>query len=181
MAIRPEQRQAILDICRNELYQAFDRVEEQLRQIERPPATRTEDEFQTVRRLYEELADKSWAGVDEECLQSLPEDLGCESIKEMIRDAFRHSPVIPIPSFAYLVSLSKRLHTEPPRDWSPRNPDAVSAVEREHLANLLEERLQEAAETIVRKLGLNEANAAIVQDELDLAQSQIIGRFTPLV
>jgi len=88
---------------------------------------------------------------------------------------------MPIPSFAYLVGLSKKIHNNAPKPgWSARNPDAVSAVEREHLANLLEERLQEAADTIIGKLGLNEAKSAVVRDELDLVQSLIVAQFTPL-
>ena len=181
MIIRREQRQIVSDICREELRQAVDRVDERLREIEGRPAAQSEDELQTVRRLYEELADKVWAEPDEESLKSLPQDLGCNEIKRMMRDAFRHSSVIPIPSFAYLVGLSKRMHSEVPRaGWAARSPDALSAAERERLANLLEERLQEAADSIVQKLGLNDAKSAVVRDELDLVQSQIIGQFTPL-
>jgi len=179
--MRPEHRHLVSDICRDELRQAVDRVDQRLREIEGQPAAQSEDELQTVRRLYEELAEKVWTGPDEECLKSLPNDLACSDIKQMMREAFRHSSVIPVPSFAYLIGLSRRLHSEAPRPgWGSRNPDAVSAAERERLANLLEERLQEAAEAIVKKLGLNEAKSAVVRDELDLVQSQIVGQFTPL-
>ena len=179
--MRPEQREFVSDICRDELRKAVDRVDQRLREVECQPVPKSEDELQTVRRLYEELADKAWADPDEECLKSLPLDLSCNDIKQMVREAFRHSSVMPIPSFAYLVALSKKLQSEGPRPGLPsRNPDAVSAAEREHLANLLEGLLQEAAETIVKKLGLNEAKSATVRDELDLVQSQIIGHFTPL-
>jgi hypothetical protein len=181
MIIRSEHRQLVSDICRDELRQAVDRMDRRLREIEGQPAVQSDDELQTVRRLYEELADKVWTDPDEECLKSLPQDLGCNDIKRMMREAFRHSSVIPIPSFAFLVSLSKRINNQAPSaGLASRNPDAVSAAEREHLANLLEERLQEAAEAIVLKLELSESKATIVRDELDLVQSQIVGQFTPL-
>jgi len=181
MIMRPKQFQLVSDICRDELRQAVDRVDKRLREIEGHPAPQCEDDLQTVRRLYEELADRVWTDPDEESLKSLPQDLGCTDIKRMICDAFRHSSVIPIPSFAYLVGLSKRIHSEASRTGlGSRNPDALSAAERERLANLLEERLQEAADTIVQKLGLSEAKSAIVRDELDSVQSQIVGQFTPL-
>jgi hypothetical protein len=181
MRIRPEQRQFVSDICRDEMHQAIDRVNQRLHEVEGHPVVQTEDELQTVRSLYEELADKAWGDHDEECLKSLPQNLSCNDIKSMVREAFRHSSVIPIPSFAYLVALSKKMNTEEPRPGlHSRNPDALSAAERERLANLLEERLQEAAETIIKKLALNEAKSATVRDELDLVQSQIIGQFTPL-
>jgi len=180
MIIRPDQRQVVSEICRDELHQAVNRVDQRLREIESHQASQTQDEIQTVRKLYEELADKVWDDADEDCLKSL-QDQGCDNIKQMIRDAFRHSSVIPIPSFAFLVSLSKRMRSETPRPLlASRNPDAVSAADREHLANILEERLQEAADTIIQKLGLNETRSAVVRDELDHAQSQIIGQFTPL-
>jgi hypothetical protein len=179
--MRPEQRQLVSDICREELNQAVDRVDHRLREIEGQPATHSEDDLQTVRSLYEELADRVWTEPDEDCLKTLPKGLACNDIKLMMREAFRHSSVMPIPSFAYLVGLSKKIHSSAPKPGlSARNPDAVSAVEREHLANLLEERLQEAAEAIIGKLGLNEAKSAVVRDELDLVQSQIIAQFTPL-
>jgi hypothetical protein len=181
MIIRPEQRQLVSNICRDELHQAVDRVDQRLREIECQPAGNSEDEFRTVRRFYEELADKVWTEPDEASLKSLPQDLDCNEIKRMMREAFRHSPVIPIPSFGYLMGLSKRMHSEVPRaGFGSRNPDAVSAADREHLANLLEGRLEEAADEIVKKLVLNESKSAIVRDELDLAQSRIIGHFSPL-
>jgi hypothetical protein len=181
MRIRPEQRQFVSDVCREEMHKAIDRVNQRLHEVESQPVTKSEDDLQTVRRLYEELADKAWAEPDEECLKSLPQDLGCNEIKRLMRESFRHSSVIPIPSFAYLIALSKRMNSEETRHGlHSRNPDALSAAERERLANLLEERLQEAAETIVKKLALNEARAATVRDELDLVQSQIVGQFTPL-
>src|SRR5262249_9992256 len=181
MIMRPEHRQLVSDICRDELRQAVDRVDRRLREIEGQPVAHSEDELQSLRKLYEELADRAWTEPDEECLKSLPRELDCSDIKRMIREAFRHSSVIPIPSFAYLVGLSKRLHSDASRaGWGARNPDAVSAAERERLANLLEDRLQEAAEIIVQKLELSEAKAAVVRDELDLVQSQIVGQFTPL-
>ena len=181
MIMRPEQRQLVSDICRDELSQAVDRVDQRLREIEGQPAAHSEDDLQTVRRLYEELADRVWTEPDEDCLKSLPEGLACNDIKLMMREAFRHSSMMPIPSFSYLVGLSKKIRSDAPKPgWSARNPDAVSAAEREHLANLLEERLQEAADTIVDKLGLSEAKSAVVRDELDLVQSQIVAQFTPL-
>jgi len=179
--MRSEQRQLVSDIWREELSQAVDRVDRRLREIEGQPAVQSEDELQTVRKLYEELAERVWTEPDEDCLKSLPEGVACNDIKQMMREAFRHSSVMPIPSFAYLVGLSRKIHSSAPKPgWSARNPDAVSAAEREHLANLLEERLQEAADTIIDKLGLNETKSAVVRDELDLVQSQIVAHFTPL-
>jgi len=181
MRIGRGHRETVADICRDELKHAVDRVDQRLREMESQPVEESEDDRQTVRRFYEELADKVWTESDEESLRSLPRDLDCNAIKEMIREAFRSSAVFPIPSFAYLVALSKRMHSEVPRpELGSRNRDAVSAVEREHLANLLDERLQEAAEAIAQKLGLSDAKAALVKQELHAAQSQIVGHFTPL-
>ena len=180
MKRKPTQRQEVTEICREELEAANLRIAERLAAIEARPAGVTKDGMESIRRLYEDLADKKWTESDEECLAGLAES-SQPQIKSMVREAFRHSPVIPVPSFRYLVSLAKKMENEPPRAPVPSNPDAFSAFERERLANLLAEELQETAETIIKRLDIDDGKGSIVRQVLQDAQGTIVSHSTPLV
>ena len=180
MKIRPDQRQAVRQICREELDSATRRISERLAEIESRQDGNSDEKFEGVRRFYEEMADKRWSKADEECLQSLGQQSESE-IKQSMREAFRRSPVFPVPNFGYLINLVKKGEEEVSRalGHSSKNPDAFSAAERERLANLLETQLMEAAREIALRLNLDGNKTAIVREELELAQGHIIGRFTP--
>jgi hypothetical protein len=180
MKIRPDQRQAVKQICRDELEAATRRIYERLAEMESRQDGSSDEKFEGVRRFYEEMADKRWSKADEECLRSLPEQSEAE-IKQSMREAFRRSPVFPVPNFGYLMNLVKKGEAEisKPLGHASKNPDAFSAAERERLANLLETQLMEAAREIALRLNLDGAKSAIVREELELVQGQIIGRFTP--
>jgi hypothetical protein len=181
MKIRPDQRQAVRQICGDELEAATRRIYERLAELESRQDGSSDEKLEGVRKFYEELADKRWSKKDEECLQSLGEKSESE-IKQMMREAFRRSPVLPVPNFGYMVNLVKKGEGEisRPLGHSSKNPDAFPAAERERLANILETQLMEAAREIGLRLDLDNAKTAIVREELELAQGQIIGRFTPL-
>jgi hypothetical protein len=181
MKIRPDQRQAVRQICRDELEAATRRINDRLAEIESRQDGSSDEKLESVRKLYEELADKRWSKADEECLQSLGEKSESE-LKQMMREAFRRSPVLPVPNFGYMMNLVKKGEGEisRPLGHSSKNPDAFPAAERERLANILETQLMEAAREIGLRLDLDGAKSAILREELELAQGQIIGRFTPL-
>jgi hypothetical protein len=61
------------------------------------------------------------------------------------------------------------------------NPDAVSASERERIANVLHKELTEAVDEIANRLKLGETKAEIVREQLEIVEGAIVGRFTPLV
>ena len=181
MKIRPDQRQAVRQICRDELDSATRRIYERLAEIESRQDGSSDEKLEGVRRFYEEIADKRWSKADEECLQSLG-DQGEAEIKQSMREAFRRSPVFPVPNFGYLMNLVKKGDEDIPKPagYDTKNPDAFPAAERERLANLLETQLMEAAREIALRLNLDANKSAMVREELELTQGQIIGRFTPL-
>ncbi|HJQ69174.1 MAG TPA: hypothetical protein VKA70_09390 [Blastocatellia bacterium] len=181
MRIRPDERQIIADIFREESEEATRRIAERLSAFECRPVSGNEDTMESIRRFYEELADSAWTEADEEALGELG-DWSEHEVKQMLRESFRRSPVFPPPSFSFLVNLHKRDSpgTQPQAAGPLSNPDAVSALERERIANLLHSELEEAAREIARRLRL-EGKADIVREELQRVEGNIISRFTPLV
>ncbi len=181
MRIKPNERDHIGAILREEIEEASRRIGERLSQFEGRPGSPEED-LHGVRQFYADLTDKAWTDSDEGALRGLG-SLGEDEIKRMICEAYRRSPLHPVPGFAYLVNLLKKGETELRVDepHSLRNPDAVSAVERERLANLLHNELSEAAFEIASRLQLNEVRREIIRERLDIAEGNIVGRFTPLV
>jgi hypothetical protein len=182
MRIRPNERQHIADLIREELEQANQRISERIVQYECQPAENKEDNFDSVRRFYNDLVEKDWTDADEETLNGFT-DLSEADIKRMMREAFRRSRVHPIPSFASLINVLKRIEGEPPSEagLSLNNPDAVPASERERLANVLHKELTEAVDEIANRLKLGEAKADIVREQLQIVEGAIVGQFTPLV
>ena len=181
MRIRPDERQIIADIVREESDEASRRVAERLSTFECRPVSGNDDTMESIRRFYEELADSAWTEADEEALTSLG-DLSEHEVKQMLRESFRRSPVFPPPSFSFLVNVHKRDEPEAQSTaaGSLANPDAVSAHDRERMANLLHAELEEAAEEIAKRLRL-EGKADVVREELQRVEGNIISRFTPLV
>jgi hypothetical protein len=182
MRLRPNERQEISDILQEEIKDANRRIIERLAEFECQPASTKEDQMDGIRRFYVDLAEKDWTDADEETLSGYS-DLGENAIKEMMREAFRKLRVYPVPSFA---SLIKTLRTELP-DPSPQpmgslnNIDAVPAVDRERIANMLHQDLLEAADEISKRLKLADTKAKIVHEQLEIVAGSIIARFTPLV
>ena len=181
MRIRPDERQIIADIIREESEEATRRIAERLSSFECRPVSGNEDTMESIRRFYEELADTTWTEADEEALRGLGNSSEHE-VKQMLREGFRRSPVFPVPSFSFLVNLHRKETpgTQPAAGGPLANPDAVSALERERIANLLHTELEEAAEEIAKRLRL-EGKADIVREELQRVEGNIISRFTPLV
>ena len=181
MRIKPNERDHIGAILREEIEEASRRISDRLSQFEGRPGSPDED-FHGVRRFYAELTEKAWTDGDEAALRELG-GLGEDEIRRMICEAYRRSPLHPVPGFVYLVNLLKKGETELRADetHSLGNPDAVSAVERERLANLLHNELSEAAFEIASRLQLNEVRKEIIRERLDIAEGNIVGRFTPLV
>jgi hypothetical protein len=182
MRIRPNERQHIADIIREELEQANQRINERIVQFECQPLENKEDKFDNVRRFYNDLIEKDWTEADEESLGGFS-DLSEGDIKRMMREAFRRSRVHPVPSFASLINVLKRIEGEPSSEagLSLNNPDAVSASERERIANVLHKELTEAADEIASRLKLGDAKADIVREQLEIVEGAIVSRFTPLV
>jgi hypothetical protein len=168
------------EICKEELEAARHRISERFGELDFFRVNDGKDGMAGVRQLYQDLTEKKWTESDEECLASLANS-GQAQIKKMLRDAFRNSPVMPIPSLKYMISLAKKMETEPPRAPLPVSPDAFSAFGRERLANLLAERLQETEETLINRLDIDEAKASVVHEVLQDAQGIIVSDFTPLV
>lgn len=179
MRIRPDERQIIAEIFREESEEANRRIAERLSAFECRPVSGSDDTMESIRRFYEELADCAWTEADEEALRGMGE-LSEHEVKQMLRETFRRSPVCPVPSFSFLVNLHRKESPETQATGSLANPDAVSALERERLANLLHTELEEAAEEIAKRLRL-EGKADIVREELQRVEGNIISRFTPLV
>ena len=181
MLIRPDERQIVHDICREEMEEANRRIAERLRAIQSRPRSCDEDEFESIRRFYEDLTDNVWSKADEECLSSLSSE-GVVELKRLMREGFRLSPVHPAPNFKYLINIVKRSEAEgqAPFQCSHMSTDAVPSSSRERLANLLDEQLRVAADDIVLRLKLNESNETVVRERLEMAQGHIIGDFTPL-
>ncbi|HEU4386540.1 MAG TPA: hypothetical protein VFV34_02000, partial [Blastocatellia bacterium] len=136
--------------------------------------------WEGVRRFFEDLSGKAWCEADEECLAGLV-DISESQVKASMREAYRRSQIHPLPSFRYLINLGKRPDSPTVALPSSRNPDAVSAAERERLANLLAEQLAELAVEIVDQLGLSDSKAEILREQLEVAEGRIIGRLTPLI
>lgn len=184
MRIRPNERQFITDIFLEEIEEASRRISERLGQFECPPTDTSGDRFEGVRRFHEDLTGKAWEEGDEETLQSLGEVSEGE-VKRMMREAYLRSRMHPVPSFSYLINLLKRGESETPEGngaaHSLGNPDAVSAVERERIANLLHNELIEASSEIASRLNLGESKAEIIREQLQVVEGRIIGEFTPLV
>lgn len=178
MITKPHQKFA--EICREELEAARKRINERFGDLDTSPVGDREDGMDSVRRLYEDLVEKQWTDSDEDCLATLA-DSSQAQIKKMMREAFRHSPVMPIPSLKYMVSFAKKMETEPPRAPVPASPDSFSALERERLANLLAEQLQKTEETLIERLEVDDAKSSIVHEILQDAQGNIVSHFTPLV
>ena len=180
MRIRPDERQIIADICREETEETSRRIAERLATFECRPVSGNNDTMESIRRFYEELADTTWTEADEEALTRLG-NLSEHEVKQMLRESFRRSPVCPVPSFAFLISVHKKEGSEAqPSATALANPDAISALDRERIANLLHAELEEAAQEIAKRLKL-ESKADIVREELQRVEGNIISRFTPLV
>jgi hypothetical protein len=182
MRITPNERDKIGAIVREEIDEANRRMLERLSQFEGRAAASSEDDRCGLRQFYQDLTDKAWTAADEEALSSLA-DLEDAEIKRLLRESYRRSPVHPVPNFSYLINLLKKGETPslPETQGSLRNPDAVSAAERERLANLLHNELSEAVHEIGSRLHLKDSNAEIVREQLAIAEGNIIARFTPLV
>lgn len=175
---KPHERQKIVDILKDELEEATRKIEEQLSSFDINPASSTDDKLESVRRFYEDLVDKVWTQADEEFLTSLA-DLSEAEIKRMMREAFRRSPIYPVPNFAALITSLKKSDVE--SSELPTSSGGVSNADRERLANLLDSEMAEAAQSIASRLSLSEAGAKLIIEELEVAQGQVISRFTPLV
>lgn len=184
MRIRPNERQFIVDIFSEEIEEANRRITERLSQFECQPAEVNGDRFACVRRFYEDLTDKAWEEADEEVLAGLG-DVSENDVKRMMREAFQRSRMYPIPNFGYLINLMKKAETEAAQGNGStanlNNPDAISAVERERIANLLHNALIEASSEIASRLKLGEAKADVIREQLQVVEGRIIGDFTPLV
>src|SRR5215216_4353171 len=182
MRIRPNERQYIADIIREELEQANLKISARISEFECQPAANKEDKFDSVRNFYSDLVNKDWTDSDEETLRSFS-DVSEDEIKRMMREAFRRSRVHPVPNFASLINVLKRNEGEPNGDFglSLNNPDAVSASERERIANVVQRELMEAVDEIANKLKLGGTKAEIVREQLEIVEGAIVGEFTPLV
>lgn len=182
MRLRPNERQEITDILQEEIKEAASRISGRLAQYECQPASGREDQRDGIRHFYTDLTDKDWTEADEDALSHYS-DLSENELKEIMREAFRLSRVHPLPSFASLIKGLKadngHLSSEP--SVINTNPDAVSAVERERIANMLHQDLIEAAQEISNRLKLTDTKADIVREQLENVAGTIIGRFTPLV
>jgi len=184
MRIRPNERQFITDIFLEEIDEASRRISERLSHFERSPSENEDDKFEGVRRFYEDLTGKMWEEGDEEALTSLG-DVSESEVKRMMREAFLRSRIHPVPSFSYLLNLLKKPEPEAPEDNgtapSLSNPDAISAVDRERIANLLHNELLEASSEIASRLNLGDAKADVIREQLQVVEGRIIGEFSPLV
>lgn len=182
MRLRPNERQEIADILQEEIKEATSRIGERLAEYECQPASNREDRMDGVRQFYSDLTDKDWTDADEEALNNYS-DMSENDIKDMMREAFRLSRVHPLPSFASLIKGLKTDNGQTSLEPSVlnTNPDAVSAVERERIANMLHQDLIEAADEISKRLKLADTKADIVREQLEIVAGTIIARFTPLV
>jgi hypothetical protein len=180
MRIRPGERQEIAEICREEMSEAERRIGARLAQFECRPPSNGEDVLDGIRRFYEDLTDKAWTDGDEEALRNLG-DLGEGEIKRMMREGFRRSRVYPVPNFNALINaLRKDSDITAEAGVLLANLDAISAVERERIANMLHKELAEAAREIAERLRLGE-KGEVVREQLERVEGNIISGFTPLV
>jgi hypothetical protein len=182
MRIRTRERQTITDILREELEGANQRISERIVRLECEPVLNTDGSFDGVRRFYEDLVEKDWTAEDERTLKSLAEHSEAE-VKAMMREGFRKSRVHPIPSFSSLINVMRKPADEHATHVAPplHNIDAISAAERERIANLLHRELNEAAHEVASRLQLSGSKADIVREQLAYVEGAVIGEFTPLV
>ena len=182
MRIRQGERQRIAEILREELDEASRRISERLSELERRPVASKDDSLDGVRSFYQDLTDNDWTAEDEESLGGLTDSTE-EQTKRLMRDSFRRSRVHPIPSFASLINIAKKGPglTSPEQAMTLANPDAMPAVDRERMANLLHKGLKEAAADIASRLGLAGTKAEVVRERLEDVEGSIISEFTPLV
>ncbi|MEW6212275.1 MAG: hypothetical protein AB1631_28360 [Acidobacteriota bacterium] len=182
MRITPNERQKISDIIKDEIEGAITRIEGRLSQCEVAPLSSASDQFDSIRKFYEEMVGKVWTQADEDYLISLG-DMSEGEIKQMMRDGFRRSPVYPVPNFASLINALRRDYGESQlsADFPPTRSDAISTDLRERLSNLLAEEMAVAVSVIASRMDLSETGKKIVFEEIEVALGQIISRFTPLV
>ncbi len=182
MRIKPNERQELTDIIREEIDQVADRIGARLAQYECQPAASKSDKFDYVRSFYIDLTENDWTDADEEALQSYT-DLNEIEIKRLMCEGFRRSRVHPVPNFNMLMNVARKKNGENPTEVPLvlSNPDAISAVERERIANLLHRELDEAARGIASRLKLTDTKLDMVREELEVVEGAIISRFTPLV
>ncbi|HEY7914361.1 MAG TPA: hypothetical protein VIG62_20790 [Blastocatellia bacterium] len=182
MRIKPNERQELTDIIREEIDQAAGRISARLAQYECHPAAVRTDKFDHIRCFYTDLTENDWTDTDEETL-SIYSDLNEVQIKRMMREGYRRSQVHPVPSFGMLMNVARKCNGEQTSDVPLilSNPDAISAVERERIANLLHLELEEAARGIAARLKLGDTKLDIIREELEIVEGAIISRFTPLV
>lgn len=182
MRMRTHEHQHLSEILREELEEATRRIRERLTEFQSQPSTSKDDSLDGVRSFYRDLTDNDWTEADEQALAGLVGSSEIE-LKRLVRDAFRRSRVHPVPSFAVLISVSKKGPGLPGMEAGAffANPDAVPAAERERIANLLHRELKEAAGEIASRLNLTEAKANLVREQLENIEGAIISEFTPLV
>ena len=89
-----------------------------------------------------------------------------------MRQGFRKAQLYPIPNFAYLISVMKT-DSRQEAAQSMNNTEAVSAAERERLANVLQKELTEAARDIATSLRLSDTNSEIIREQYRRNQSVI--------
>lgn len=182
MRMRPHEHQRLAEILREELEEANRRIRERLSELQGQPTANKDDSLDAVRSFYRDLTDNDWTDGDERALSGLSIS-NEEEIKRLMRDAFRRSRVHPVPSFASLISISKKgpglSGFEAGAFYA--NPDAVPAAERERIANLLHRELKEAASEIASRLELSGTKAEVVREQLEIIEGAIISEFTPLV
>lgn len=182
MRSRQVEHQRIAEILREELEEASRRISERLSKLERRPVASKDDSLDGVRSFYQDLTDNDWTVEDEHCLSGLADPTE-EQTKNLMRDAFRRSRVHPIPSFASLINMARKGPglTSLEQTAPLANPDAVPAVDRERMANLLHKGLREAAAEIASRLGLTGTKVEVVREQLEEVEGAIISEFTPLV
>jgi hypothetical protein len=180
--IRNEQRQRLTDIFHEEIEAARVRITERLSEHERHSTAGKGDSLDGIRRFYEDLAETNWTAADEDALMNLAGTSEAE-IKHMMREGFRRLRVQPVPSFACLINALRKNPGEPAFEplFGLGNRDAVPAVERERIANVLHRELDEAARAITARLKLADNKVELVREQLESVEGAVISEFTPLV
>jgi hypothetical protein len=171
----------LVEMCREELERAVARITERLARLEYRPVRRDGDEFESLRRFYEDLVEKTWTEADETFLTGL-DGVSEPDIRRLLRDGFRRSRISPPPSFAYLINLAKKDEGEAgAKQRLSHYQEAVPAAARERLANVLHKELEEATHEIADRLFLDEAKGEALRVQLERVEGQIISQLTPLV